>query len=115
MPLPAPRTLHWSWALGLEEKQGRVKGEWKGQPHPGRRLVGTLAGARAGVEHIVLEQHGDGAQDEGQEEVQVDGVAGAAQPPVGREVMGWARTAGALFTAPNPLSLRHIWGIPAFV
>lgn len=33
---------------------------------------------------MVLEQHGPGSQDEGQKEVEVDGVPGAAQLPATR-------------------------------
>ena len=37
----------------------------------------------AGVQHVVLDQHRGGPQDEGQEQVQVDVVPGAAQLPGG--------------------------------
>lgn len=43
-----------------------------------------MQGAGAGVQHVVLDQHGDGPQDEGEEQVEVDVVPGAVQPPVGR-------------------------------
>lgn len=54
-----------------------------GQPYPGGRLVRAVQRARAGVQNVVLDQDGDGAQDEGEEQVQVDVVPGAVQPPAG--------------------------------
>lgn len=55
-----------------------------GRPYPGGQLVGAVQGAGAGVQHVVLDQHRDGPQDEGEEQVEVDVVPGAVQPPVGR-------------------------------
>lgn len=52
------------------------------QPYPGGWLVWAVQGARAGVQDIILDQHRDGTQDEGEEEVQVDVVPGAMQLPV---------------------------------
>lgn len=52
------------------------------QPYPGGRLVRAVQGARAGVEDVILDQHRDSTQDEGEEQVQVDVVPGAMQLPV---------------------------------
>ena len=55
----------------------------QGQPYPGGRPVGAVQGAGAGVQDVVLDQHREGSQDEGEEQVQVDVVPGAVQPPGG--------------------------------
>lgn len=57
----------------------------QGQPYPGGGLVGAVQRARAGVQHVVLDQHRDGSEDEGEEQVQVDVVPGAVQLPAGGE------------------------------
>lgn len=51
------------------------------RPHQ-RRLVRALR--RSTEECVVFHQHGHGSQDEGQEEVEVDVVPGAVQPPATR-------------------------------
>lgn len=50
-------------------------------PHCGE---GAVVGVLAGEQGSVLDEHGHGLQDERGKELDVDEVAGAAQPPVGK-------------------------------
>lgn len=59
----------------------------------------TLSDIFRGEEHRVLDEVGQGAQDEGHKEVHVDVVAGAVEPPGGRE----RKAVGARATGAWPL------------
>lgn len=52
-----------------------------GQPYPRGWLVEAVQCAGAGIQDIILDQHGDGSQNEGEEQVQVDVVSGTVQLP----------------------------------
>lgn len=75
----------------------------------------TLSDIFRGEEHRILDEVGQGTQDEGHKKVHVDVVAGAVEPPGGREckAMG-ARATGAwpllsqmTLTSSKPLHLRR--------
>ena len=62
----------------------------------------TVGGIVGGEEHGILDEVGQGAQDEGHEEVHVDVVAGAVEPPGERERRAIGGRARGLSTAPPP-------------
>lgn len=60
-----------------------------GKSYPGGCLVVAAQCTWAGIEHTVLDQHWDGSQHEGEEQIQVDVVPGAVQLPEGGEDRQW--------------------------
>lgn len=63
---------------------------------------------RRGEEHGILDEVGQGAQDEGHEEVHVDVVAGAVEPPGEKETQGhrWQSWRAQLST-PTPYPMHQ--------